>query len=675
MNRLANASSPYLLQHRNNPVHWWEWSDDALRQAVSEDKPIFLSIGYAACHWCHVMAHECFEDADVARVLNEGFIAIKVDREERPDIDQIYMSALHALGRQGGWPLSMFLKPDGQPFWGGTYFPKCARYGQPGFIDVLHGILSIFHNERQSVDDNGAALIEAITARQSTRPDAMSIHDLEATVDACLRVCDSVNGGTRGAPKFPNTSFLEILMRAAVRTRRPDCRSHVVRSLERMSNGGIYDHIGGGFARYAVDEIWLVPHFEKMLYDNAQLLRLLAFGAILDPTQERLFLKRIEETIGWLQRDMQTEGAYASSLDADSEGVEGKYYVWSPDEIDRIFGSGAESFKAAYDISTHGNFEGTSIPNRLKSAPRYGTESEDLMEPLRLALLAERSDRIPPGRDDKCLTDWNGYLVEALAICGFRFDHPDWIDEARRLFARLVEPHGSGRRLVHSRRHNRGPDVAIATDFAALISAGVTLASLAGDDDAMEKAKSLSAILEADFWAEPGGVFMTPRDQSNLIVRPLSDADEATPSASGLAAQAFYRLHALTGDVMYRNRADRIVNRFAAQAKENAFAYASIWNAFDTALGVVTVALFLPPDMGFDTSPFASALREALHPNMLIRVIAADTSFPADSPLFGKGMIDGKPTAFVCYGDRCLAPVFTGADLSLQLLGDKATDT
>src|SRR5262245_10197838 len=418
-NRLAGESSPYLLQHKTNPVDWWPWGPPALREAKQTNKPILLSIGYAACHWCHVMAHESFEDEQIAAVMNELFVNIKVDREERPDIDQIYMAALHHLGEHGGWPLTMFLTSDGEPVWGGTYFPKTARYGRPGFVDVLREVARLFRDEPDRIEHNRTALMAALAAK--SRPPGRVVigaAELDSAAIAIARAFDQTNGGLGQAPKFPQCSLLELLWRAGSRRREPRLFDLVELTLEHMCEGGIYDHLGGGFSRYSVDEKWLVPHFEKMLYDNAQILELLALAY--RRSSKKPFLQRAQETFDWLVREMSTpEGAFCASLDADSEGKEGRFYVWSRAEIDAVLGpQDGEYFSNCYEITPNGNFEGSNILNRLNRIGRSSQDPNRLGGPqhhgdlaadearlaaLRHKLLAARDQRIRPGLDNKVL--------------------------------------------------------------------------------------------------------------------------------------------------------------------------------------------------------------------------------------------------------------------------------
>src|ERR1700726_2353575 len=410
-NRLAGETSPYLLQHKHNPVDWWPWGTQALAEAKAKNKPILLSVGFAACHWCHVMAHESFEDEATARVMNDLFVNIKVDREERPDIDQIYMSALHHLGEHGGWRLTMFLTPEGEPFWGGTYFPKTTRYGKPAFVDLLREVERIFRENPQGVEQNRSALMARLS--EHARPAGGVVigeGELNRLSSQIAGMIDPVHGGMRGAPKFPQPMMLEFLWRAGLRTHDERYFALVELSLARMAEGGIYDHLGGGFSRYSVDERWLVPHFEKMLYDNAQLLELLALAH--RRSGKLLYRRRAQETVEWLKREMTTpEGAFSASLDADSEGEEGKFYVWSLAEGMRELGSkDGEFFARHYDVTLAGNFEGHNILNRLKPMERSEAD-EARLAGLRQKLLAARAARVRPGLDDKMLADWNGFMI------------------------------------------------------------------------------------------------------------------------------------------------------------------------------------------------------------------------------------------------------------------------
>ncbi|HEY4406394.1 MAG TPA: thioredoxin domain-containing protein, partial [Xanthobacteraceae bacterium] len=494
-NRLAHETSPYLLQHKSNPVDWWPWGPAALVEAKRTNKPILLSVGYAACHWCHVMAHESFEDEATAAVMNELFVNIKVDREERPDIDQIYMSALHLLGERGGWPMTMFLTPDGEPFWGGTYFPNTSRFGRPGFTDVLRNVSRIFHEEPQNVEQNRAAIMARLA--ESARPKGqvtIGAAELDRAAAQIGGLIDPLHGGLRGAPKFPQAMMLEFLWRAGQRTGTQRYFAAVELTLERICQGGIYDHLGGGFSRYSVDERWLVPHFEKMLYDNALLLELL--GLAYQRSGRELFRTRARETVGWLVREMTTsEGAFSASLDADSEGEEGKFYVWSRAEIAQVLGQeDAAFFSARYDVTPDGNFEGHNIMNCLNDLPR-NMEDEERLAPLREKLLAARSRRVRPGLDDKILADWNGLMIAALVNAGVILDEPSWLQDAARAFLFIDAKMSHGDRLGHSWRDGRLLFPGLASDHAAMIRAALALHEATGDSGYLERALAWQAGL------------------------------------------------------------------------------------------------------------------------------------------------------------------------------------
>ena len=563
-NRLAEETSPYLLQHQDNPVDWRAWGPEALAEAKRSNKPILLSVGYAACHWCHVMAHESFEDEATARVMNDLFVNIKVDREERPDIDQIYMAALHHLGEHGGWPLTMFLTPDGEPIWGGTYFPKTTRYGKPAFVDVLREIARLFRDEPAKIERNRAALMERLAA--AARPAGAATIG-RAELDNAARqlggLIDPVNGGTRGAPKFPQAALFECLWRAGLRTGENRYFAAVEITLDHICEGGIYDHLGGGFARYSVDERWLVPHFEKMLYDNAQLLELLAIAY--QRTGKDLYRRRAYETVAWLKREMTTEeGAFSASLDADSEGEEGKFYVWSYDEVIRQLGiEDGEFFARHYDVTPAGNFEGHNILNRLKPLPRSDADEAHLAG-LRDKLLSVRAARVRPGLDDKVLADWNGLMIAALANAATILDEPAWLGMASRAFEFVASAMGHGDRLGHSWRQDKLKFPGLASDFAAMIRAALALQEATGTRSYLDRALQWQQALDRDYAnRERGTYYLTAADAEGLVIRPAATTDEATPNHNAVAAQNLIRLAVLAGDDSWRDKADRLIAAIA----------------------------------------------------------------------------------------------------------------
>ena len=653
-NRLGNETSPYLLQHKDNPVAWWPWGPDALAEAQRTGKPILLSVGYAACHWCHVMAHESFEDESTAAVMNELFVNIKVDREERPDIDEIYMNALHALGEQGGWPLTMFLTPRGEPVWGGTYFPKDSRYGRPAFVDVLREVDRVFREEPIKVDNNRTALVARLQERtRSTAKSSIGRAELDQLAGRFGGLFDPVNGGLRGAPKFPQCSTLELLWRAGERTGEARYFEVAGLALERMSEGGIYDHLGGGFSRYSVDERWLVPHFEKMLYDNAQLLELLALAYA--RTGNPLFLARARETVGWLAREMTTgEGAFSSSLDADSEGEEGKFYVWSLAEVQTALGQDDIAFFAAhYDVTPEGNFEGHNILNRLNRLPR-SMDDESRLAALREKLLAVRGRRIRPGLDDKVLADWNGLMIAALANAGALLGEPSWIEMAERAFNFIAASMTRGDRLGHSWRDSRLVFPGMSSDYAAMIRAAIALLQATGRIIFLERAIAWSGALERHH-SDPdqGGYFLTADDAEGLIVRLALTRDDATPNPNAVMAQNLVRLALVAGDGNYRARADRLFDGILPAAAENLFSHAALLNALDLRLRQREIVA-----TGERTEEFAqAALKLPFLDRTLLRAAAA-ALLPAGHPAREKvAAAPQEGAAFVCIGETCSLPI------------------
>ena len=652
-NRLAHETSPYLLQHKHNPVDWWPWGTEALAEAKRTNKPILLSVGYAACHWCHVMAHESFEDAKTAEVMNDLFVNIKVDREERPDIDQIYMSALHHLGEHGGWPLTMFLTPNAEPFWGGTYFPNTARYGKPAFADVLREVERVFRENPQSVEQNRSALMARLMA--SARPTervVIAAPDLDRAADQLLSLIDPVNGGIRGAPKFPQSMMLEFLWRAGERTNNNRRFAAVELTLARICEGGIYDHLGGGFSRYSVDERWLVPHFEKMLYDNALLLELLAVAYL--RSRNDLFRRRARETVAWLTREMTTsEGAFCASLDADSEGEEGKFYVWSLEEVTSALGSDEAAFFAAhYDVTAEGNFEGHNILNRLKHIPR-SMEDEQRLAPSREKLLSLREKRVRPGLDDKILADWNGLMIAALVNAGLALDEPLWLEMAARAFLFIDAKMAHGDRLGHSWRAGKLLVPGLASDHAAMIRAALALHEATGEEAYLERALAWQATLDRHYAnAENGGYFLTADDAVGLVVRPNSTSDDATPNPNALAAQNLIRLALFTGQHAWRDKADRLFEGLAASAGENVYAHLALLNALDLRLRGAEIVVAGEDERANEL--LAAARKLAFFDRVVLR---ASPALAPDHPAHDKVDVAAQSAAFICVGETCSLPV------------------
>ncbi len=654
-NRLAQETSPYLLQHKDNPVDWWAWGPDALAEAKRSKRPILLSVGYAACHWCHVMAHESFEDDATAAVMNELFVNIKVDREERPDIDQIYMAALHHLGEHGGWPLTMFLTSGGEPIWGGTYFPKTSRYGKPAFVDVLREIARLFREEPQKIEQNRAALMErlAATARPAGHT-TIGAAELDNAVRQLGGIIDPVNGGTRGAPKFPQAALFELLWRAGLRTGEARYFAAVEITLDHICEGGIYDHLGGGFSRYSVDERWLVPHFEKMLYDNAQLLELLAIAQ--QRSGKPLYRQRAEETVAWLQREMTTpDGAFSASLDADSEGEEGKFYVWSYDEIIGQLGSeDGEFFAHHYDVTPAGNFEDRNILNRLKPQPRTEAEETRLAR-LRAKLLAARSAHVRPGLDDKVLADWNGLMIAALVNAALMLDEPAWIEAAARAFDFVARAMTKGDRLGHSWRDGKLTFPGLASDFAVMIRAALALYEATGKQNYLDRALAWQHALDRDYAdAASGTYYLTAADAEGLVVRPAATADEATPNHNAVAAQNLIRLAVLAGDDRWRDKADRLIAAIAPAAAENLYMHMALLNAIDLRLRAAEIVV---TGEGAGAEQLLRAARSHAPLDRIVLRAAAAESLPLSHPARAKLETAREPQAFVCVGETCSVPV------------------
>jgi uncharacterized protein YyaL (SSP411 family) len=660
-NRLGAETSPYLLQHKDNPVHWRPWGEEALAEAKRTGKPILLSVGYAACHWCHVMAHESFEDEATAAVMNDLFVNIKVDREERPDVDAIYMGALHELGEQGGWPLTMFLTADAEPFWGGTYFPREERYGRPAFVRVLNEVARIYRDEQDKVRQNADVLKDRLKPRArgagAAPPSEAALADLARRL---VQAVDPVTGGIRGAPKFPQVQFFNLLWRAGLRYGHANPRAAVELTLTNIAQGGIYDHLGGGFARYSTDERWLVPHFEKMLYDNAQLIDLMT--EVWRETKNPLYALRIEETIGWLLREMTVdEGGFASSLDADSEGEEGKFYVWSLAEIEEVLGQAdARVFAEIYGVTAQGNFEGHNILNRLGAIEPRDAGIEDRLDSMREKLFVHRALRVRPGFDDKVLADWNGLMIAALANAAQAFGRHDWLEAAERAFAFVSTRMTSQGRLKHAWRAGEAKAPASANDYANMIRAALALANVTGKHDYVARAQEWVEVLDAHFWAaDLGGYYFAADDTSDLIVRPFSGQDEATPNANGVMVSNLMALYLWTGEERYRDRAEATLRAFAGAMSENVLAHSGLLAAAIDLAAPALIVLIVPE--GGDATELRRALRDVSLPNAVVHAVCAGeggvAALPASSPAHGKTAIEGKPTAYVCIGPQCSLPV------------------
>jgi uncharacterized protein YyaL (SSP411 family) len=656
-NRLGRETSPYLLQHKDNPVHWRPWGEEALAEARATGKPILLSVGYAACHWCHVMAHESFEDEATAAVMNDLFVNIKVDREERPDVDAIYMGALHELGEQGGWPLTMFLTSEAEPFWGGTYFPKDSHYGRPSFVRVLNEVARVYREEPDKVRQNAVVLKERLKpTRPAAAPEPPTDPMLADLGRRLIQAVDPVNGGIRGAPKFPQAQFLGFLWRAGLRYGLPNPLEAVGLTLTHIAQGGIYDHLGGGFSRYSVDERWLVPHFEKMLYDNALLVELMT-----EAWREKkspLYAMRIAETVGWLLREMVVDGGgFAASLDADSEGEEGKFYVWSLAEIEEVLGlDDARLVAEIYGVAPEGNFEGHNILNRLNALELRDPETERRLAEMREKLFQRRASRVRPGFDDKVLADWNGLMISSLAQAADVFVRADWLEAAERAFNFVSTRMNKDGRLLHAYRAGEAKTPATANDYANMIKAALTLANVTRKHDYVDRAREWVYVFDRHYWADDlGGYYFVADDTGDLIVRPLSGQDEATPNANAVMVSNLAALHLWTGEERYRQRAEAILRAFAGSIASNVLGHTGLLAAEVDLLAPAHIVVIAPE--GTDPLALRRALHEVSLPSAVIQQVRAGQELPASSAAHGKTAIEGKPTAYVCIGPQCSLPV------------------
>jgi uncharacterized protein YyaL (SSP411 family) len=663
MNRLSRETSPYLLQHAENPVDWYPWGEEALAAATADDRPIFLSIGYAACHWCHVMERESFEDAETASFLNEHFVPIKVDREERPDLDGIYMDAVQSMTGQGGWPLSAFLTPDGRPFFAGTYFPKEALHGMPSFRQVLEAIAEAWRDRRADIERQGGRIVEAISKAASMPGSHEPLTSEIATraLDELRKAFDERWGGFGGAPKFPQPMTLEFVLRMAVRGT-PDALHMLATTLDRMASGGVYDQVGGGFARYSTDAAWHVPHFEKMLYDNAQLAQLYVRAWLL--TRDDRYRRVATETLDYLRREMRhAEGGFFSSQDADAEGVEGKFSTWSWDELVALVG---EEAATAFGARPEGNWEGTNVlwlPN--------GGEPEGLdLDEARRVLFETRERRTRPATDDKILTAWNAMAIQAFAEAGRAFDEPRFVETSetclRFLLANLRRHDG---RLLRSWRAGVPGRPAFCDDHALLASACLTLYSTTCEIGWFREAVALGeALVELFHDPDRGGFFQTGTDDDPLVLRPKELYDNAVPSGNSAAADVLQRLALLTGDPRWERigvSAIRLV-RDALGRAPTAFGHALV--ALDLYLGPSReVAIIGSLEHPGTRALMNEVLRERFLPNVVLACAPEGTVLEGPALLENRPQVDGTPTAYVCEHFSCRLPVTRPEDLAKQL--------
>jgi uncharacterized protein YyaL (SSP411 family) len=672
-NKLSSENSPYLLQHANNPVDWHPWGEEALERARDENKPIFLSIGYAACHWCHVMAHESFEDPATAAIMNENFVNIKVDREERPDLDSIYMQATTAMTGSGGWPMSVFLTPDLRPFYAGTYFPPVRRHNMPAFRDVLLSLARAWREEQEEVDRVGTQVLDYLKPlAQAEGPEkTFTSETLEAATQSILDSYDWSNGGWGQAPKFPQPMTIEFLLRRSVDnpSRKEEILKLVVHVLNAMARGGMYDVVGGGFARYSVDNTWRVPHFEKMLYDNAQLA--LAYLHAYLVTGEARFRQFSEETLSFVLREMtNSEGGFYSSLDADSEGEEGKFYVWTQDELQQALGPYFEFFKAAYGITPQGNWEGKTVLQRALDdsslAARFKLDPEEIrpkLAELHGKLLEVRSQRVRPGTDDKVLVMWNALMLSALAQAGRYLKREDYLNAASRNARFLLDNLFVNDHLQRSWREGQAKHNAYLEDYAALILGLLELYQSDFNNEWFAAAARLAGELVTHFTDPNGGFFDTSDDHESLLVRPKDVQDNATPSGNAMACEALLMLAAFSDEGRYTDLAEKALGQVVDYCTRYPTSFARWLSAADFALGNVKQVAILY-ETGSDTfQDFLPVVQSSYRPNQVVAVSTVPA--PADAPalLNDRPLRDGKTTVHVCEGFVCKNPVTTVAEL------------
>jgi uncharacterized protein YyaL (SSP411 family) len=653
-NRLAQETSPYLLQHRENPVDWYPWGAEALNRARAEDRPILLSVGYSACHWCHVMERESFEDAETAAYMNEHFVCVKVDREERPDVDAIYMEAVQAMSGQGGWPMTVFLDPEGVPFYGGTYFPPDESRGMPSFRMVMEAVVDAFERKREEIRERAAGTRARLGAIGLVEPipEPPETGQVEEAVAKLKLSADLERGGFGGAPKFPPASALELLLARGE-------REVVERTLDAMAAGGIYDQVGGGFARYSVDAGWLVPHFEKMLYDNALLARAYLHGWQVFGHER--YRRVCEETLDWMLREMRgPEGGFLSALDADSEGEEGRFYVWTPAQIRAVLGDGAEAVIEFYGASERGNFEGANILHLAGGVD--APEPAGLVE-ARQALYEARAKRVWPGLDDKRLAAWNALAIAALAEAGAVLGRADYLDAARRCADFVLGSMSDG--AGHLLRTYKDGDArlnAYLEDHAFLLEALLTLYEATFEPRWFERARSLADATIARFGdPERGGFFSTSADHEELIARRKEIGDHPIPSGNSSAALGLLRLAALSGEREYERRAEAVFALFAKTAGQHPESFAHLLRALDFHLSPTReVAL-----VGEDVSELAAVARADFRPHL---VLAGGPEGSEQPPLLSqRTLVDGHPAAYVCEHFSCQTPVTSPSALATLL--------
>ena len=667
-NHLIHETSPYLLQHAHNPVDWYSWGDEAFQKAKSENRPILLSIGYSACHWCHVMERESFEDEKIAALMNDLFVNIKVDREERPDLDEIYMNAVQMLTGRGGWPMTVFLTPEGKPFYGGTYFPPEDRYGVPGFPKILQGVANAYREKPQDVERSVEQILAALQrmslSTESQQPFSPDI--IGQSAEQLAQAYDTDHGGLGKAPKFPNVGVYELFLRHYHHSKGSRFLEMVTHTLTKMAQGGIYDHLGGGFHRYSVDEKWLVPHFEKMLYDNAQLVRI--YAQVYCVTGEPLFKQVVDETMTYLMREMlHTEGGFYSTQDADSEGEEGKFFVWTEEEISQILGEEAsEIFCRIYDVSEEGNFEEKNILHpilTLEQASKFFRrdlkEIESLVSDAKGKLFQEREKRIKPFRDEKILTSWNGLMLSGLAEAIKISPASGYLETTNRTVDFIFTKMFRDGRLLHTYKSGTAKILGYLDDYAFLAAGLLDLFEATVNRAHLDRAVELAGIMLHEFWDEAGGgFFYTGRSHERLIAQSKPIFDGSIPSGNAVATQVLLRLYHYTGKEDYLKRAERILRAYYNAMENQPFGFAHMLAALDFYLQKPKEVVLVGDKKDPETAALLTKIHSLYLPNMTLQLASPDDSLEKVSSLLaGKKQFEGKPTVYVCHNFTCSRPV------------------
>ena len=663
-NLLNKETSPYLLQHKDNPVHWFPWSEEAFEKAESENKPILLSVGYAACHWCHVMAHESFEDEETAKIMNDKFINIKLDREERPDLDNIYQSALALLGQQGGWPLTMFLSDNKKPFWGGTYFPKEPKYGIPAFKDVLTSIAKSHTEDPEAIIKNQKLIFEALNKLDTKNSIDINIEELIVTTEKkIIENCDLKYGGLNGAPKFPQLFIYDFLLNLFVKDNDPKKLNIITNTLDNICSGGIFDHVAGGLSRYSVDELWLVPHFEKMLYDNAQLLLLLSKFYLV--THKKAYKDKAKQIADWLINEMQDEsGGYYSAIDADSEGVEGKFYIWSYKELKNILRDDLRFFSEVFNVKEQGNWEGSIILSRYKNL-HISEENEAKIQLLLVKLKHHRQKRIRPQLDNKILTDWNGLAIEAMAYAGKIFNDDKYLKSAEAAFKFIVEKMFKKNKLYHSNCKGINKHFGLLDDYVHLCKAALTLYETTGKYHYFEQTVTLANCINSYFTSNEGGFYTNSNDHNDVILRNIQYFDNVMPNANAVLLSIFSKINLILSDQKYIQSQDNLVNKFIKRISNQYFGITSFlknYNLIEQSQLIVVA--------GKDRKQNAiihKKIYENYLDNIMVFIIDAETKLDKAFKFYKNINVTEITSIYICKNNTCSLP-FTDINLLKEYL-------